>query len=77
MLPVLLVGMALGLVVGRQTWQPGPQVTSVSVNGAVVAMDLGNLAVGQYVVLIRQVFSLPPDPRGLVETWKALGIEVF
>ena len=54
-----------------------PQVTSVSVNGAVVAMDLGNLAVGRYVVLIRQVFSLPPDPHGLVETWKALAIEVF
>lgn len=60
-----------------QTWTNGDtSVTPVSVNGAVVVMDLQMLGVGRYVVLIRQVFSVPPDPHGLVESWKAIGVEV-
>jgi hypothetical protein len=59
-----------------EPWTGGAPVTSVSVNGAVVVMDLGRLAAGQYVVLIREIFSVPPDRQGLVESWKAIGIEV-
>jgi hypothetical protein len=59
-----------------EPWTDNAPVTSVSVNGAVVAMDLGRLGAGQYVVLIRQVFSVPPDRQGLVEHWKAIGLEV-
>ena len=59
-----------------QSWTDGASVTSVSVNGAVVFMDLGSLSIGQYVVLIRQVFSVPPDRYGLHEGWKAIAIEV-
>jgi hypothetical protein len=51
-------------------------VTPVSVNGAVAVMDLGFLGVGRYVVLIRSVYSVPPDRYGLVEAWKAIGVEV-
>lgn len=54
----------------------GAAVTPVSVNGAVAAMDLGRLVGGTYVVLIHQVFSVPPDPNGLVQSWKAIGVEV-
>jgi len=39
-------------------------------------MDLGRLVGGTYVVLIHQVFSVPPDPNGLVQSWKAIGVEV-
>lgn len=61
----------------QTTWTAsGAVVTPVSVNGAVAVMDLGRLVGGTYVVLIRQVFSLPPDPHGLVESWKAIGVEV-
>ena len=59
-----------------EPWHDGGSVSLVSVNGAVVVMDLGSLGVGQFVVLIRQVFAVPPDRHGLVESWKAIGIEV-
>lgn len=58
-----------------QSWT-AKTLTPISVNGAVVVMDLGRLGVGRYMVLIRQVFSVPPDPHGLVESWKAIGVEV-
>lgn len=59
------------------TWtDSGAAATPVSVNGAVAVMDLGHLVGGTYLVLIRQVFSVPPDRYGLVETWKAIGVEV-
>lgn len=59
-----------------EPWTATAPATSVSVNGAVVVMDLGRLGAGQYVVLIRQVFSVPPDRQGLIESWKSIGIEV-
>ena len=40
------------------------------------ASGLGFLGVGRYVVLIRSVYSVPPDRYGLVEAWKAIGIVV-
>ncbi len=61
----------------QRTWtDSGAAVTPVSANGAVAVMDLGRLAGGTYVVLIRQVFSVPPDRYGLQESWKAIGVEV-
>ncbi|MHB8959278.1 MAG: hypothetical protein ACYDAN_06595 [Candidatus Limnocylindrales bacterium] len=61
----------------RTTWtDSGAAATPVSVNGAVAVMDLGRLVGGTYLILIRQVFSVPPDRYGLVETWKAIGVEV-
>ncbi len=60
-----------------QVWADGGSfVSPVSVNGAVAFMDLGSLPVGRYVVLVRSVFSVPPDRCGLVETWKTVGLEV-
>lgn len=59
-----------------EPWHARGSVSPVSVNGAVAVMDLGRLVVGRYVVLIRQIFAVPPDPHGLVENWKAIGIEV-
>ena len=60
----------------QATWAKGVAVIPVSVNGAVAAMDLGSLPHGAYVVVVRQVLSLPPDPHGLVESWKAIGVDV-
>lgn len=54
----------------------GSGLKQVSSNGTLVFTDLGSLAPGRHVVLIRSVFSVPPDPHGLVETWSALAIEV-
>jgi hypothetical protein len=62
--------------VGLSWTDGGSSVTPVSVNGAVAIMDLGFLGVGRYVVLIRSVYSVPPDQHGLVEAWKAIGVEV-
>ena len=59
-----------------EPWHAGGFVTPISVNGAVVVMDLRLLVVGRYVLLIRQILAVPPDPHGLVESWKAIGIEV-
>jgi hypothetical protein len=73
--PALYSEVVLQVARAGQSWT-GTTVTPVNVNGAVVVVDLGRLAVGQYVVLIRQVLSVPPDPHGLVETWSAIGIEV-
>ena len=61
----------------QRSWTDlGAAVTPVSVNGAVAVMDLGPLARGAYVVLIRQVFSVPPDRYGLHQIWKVIGVEV-
>ncbi len=61
----------------QRTWTDSrAAVTPVRVNGAVAVMDLGRLAGGTYVVLIRQVFSVRPDRYGLHESWKRLGVEV-
>lgn len=58
-----------------QSWS-GTTLTPVLANGAVAIVDLGSMAPGRYVLLIRQVLAVPPDPQGLVESWKAIGIEV-
>ncbi len=61
----------------QRSWTDlGAALTPVSVNGAVAAVDLGPLARGVYVVLIRQVFSVPPDRYGLQQSWKVIGVEV-
>jgi hypothetical protein len=52
-------------------------VRQASSNGSVVFADVGSLPAARYIVYIRTVYRLPPGPYGLVETWRAVGIDVL
>ena len=73
--PALYSQVALQASGSGGSWTAADLVPPVSV-GAVAFMDLGPLPAGRYVVVIRQVFSVPPDRYGLYESWKAIGLQV-